>query len=87
MGHVSDLSDSSHDGSRPSKAILVASIAEELAWMQQHYPGFQPGLQVLQQIDGKQVDVLTWSNDRGEKRTVYFDISEFYGKRRKPTPS
>ena len=59
---------------------MVASVGEEYAWMQRHYPGFQPGMQALQTIDGKPYDVLTWRNEKGEERTVYFDISRFFGR-------
>jgi hypothetical protein len=67
------------DGSSPEKAIVVGSVGEEYAWMQRHNPGFQPEMQSLQHIEGKPYDVLTWRNDNGEERTVYFDISEFFG--------
>jgi hypothetical protein len=67
------------DGSTPEKAIVVGSVGEEYQWMQRHCPGFQPNMQALQMIDDKPYDVLTWRNDRGEERTVYFDISRFYG--------
>ena len=68
------------DGSSPQRAIVVKSVGDEYQWMQRHCPGFAPGTQSLQEIDGKPYDVLTWHNDRGEERTVYFDISRFYGK-------
>jgi hypothetical protein len=71
---------SDRDGSSPATAIIVGSVGEEYEWMQRHCPGFRPGLQSLQQIEGKPYDVLTWQNDRGEERTVYFDISRFYGR-------
>jgi hypothetical protein len=71
---------SDRDGSSPEKAVAVGSIAEEYAWMQRHCPGFLPEMQSLQEIDGKPYDVLTWRNAKGETRTVYFDISGFYGK-------
>jgi hypothetical protein len=67
------------DGSSPDKAIVVGSIGEEYAWMQRHCPGFLPGMQALEEIDGKPYDVLTWHNEKGEQRTVYFDISRFFG--------
>ena len=79
----SDSSHLSRDGSCPAKAIVVASIADEYAWMEQHYPDFQLAIQALQEIDGNPLDVMTLSNDCGETRTVYFDISEFFGKRKK----
>jgi hypothetical protein len=67
------------DGSSPEKAIIVNSIQEEYDWMLRHCKGFQPGNQALQDIDGKPYDVLTWRNSQGEERTVYFDISRFFG--------
>jgi len=68
------------DGSSPEQAIVVGSVGEEYAWMQRHCPWFQPGTQSLEQIEGKPYDVLTWRNDQGEERTVYFDISRFFGR-------
>ena len=76
--------DSAAEGSSPGKAIAVGSIGEEYTWMQQNCPGFKPGRHALQEIDGKPFDVLTWQNDRGEERTVYFDISAFFGKPTSP---
>jgi hypothetical protein len=67
------------DGSSPERALLVHSVAEEYQWMFAHLPGFMPKLQALHQIDGRPFDVLTWRNEEGEERTVYFDISPFFG--------
>lgn len=67
------------DGSSPEQAIVVQSIGEEYAWMQRHCPGFQPQSQALIEHNGKPYDALTWCSARGEERTVYFDISAFYG--------
>ncbi|HEV3438758.1 MAG TPA: hypothetical protein VG122_15440 [Gemmata sp.] len=41
---------------------------------------FRPGIQALQEIEGKHYDVHTLRNAAGEERTVYFDISRFFGK-------
>jgi hypothetical protein len=68
------------DGSSASEAVVVNSIQEEYAWMLRHCPGFTPQMQSLQEIDGQPYDVHTLRNARGEVRTVYFDISRFYGK-------
>ena len=68
------------DGSSAEQAVIVNSVGEEYQWMQRHFPGFTPAKQSLEEIAGKHYDVLTWHNDRGEKRTVYFDISGFYGR-------
>lgn len=68
------------DGSSPERAVVVGSVAEEYQWMQRQCPGFRPKMQALREIDGKPYDVLTWENDHGEERTVYFDISGFFGR-------
>ena len=80
MGLFGFLFGGSPDGSSPEKAVVVNNIGEEYDWMQRNCPGFRPGKQSLQEIDGKPFDVLTWQNDRGEQRTVYFDISRFFGR-------
>jgi hypothetical protein len=67
------------DGSSPEKAIVVGSVGEEYQWMQGYCPGLQQEMQALQQIDGKPYDVHTLRNSQGQERTVYFDISRFYG--------
>jgi hypothetical protein len=69
-----------NDGSTPEKAIVVGSVAEEYAWMRSNCRGWQPDVQFVEEIDGKDYDVHRLSNSRGESRTLYFDISSFYGK-------
>lgn len=68
------------EGSTPATAIVVDSVPAEYDWVQEHCRGFQPAMQALQEFDGKPYDVLTLHNARGVKRTVYFDISGFFGK-------
>jgi hypothetical protein len=68
------------DGSSPEKAIAVGSGPEEYKWVARHCPGFEVELQALIHVDGSPYDVLTLSNKKGQKQTVYFDISKFFGK-------
>ena len=69
-----------HDGSSPESAILVASVAEQYAFLKRHYPRFKLEEQTLQRIDGKPYDVLVIFDDSGQKKSIYFDISQFFGK-------
>lgn len=69
-----------NDGSAPDRAVVVGSVGEEYDWVARNCPGFRPRMQALQEIDGKPFDVLTLHNAAGEERTVYFDISRFFGK-------
>jgi len=66
------------DGSSPERAIMVNNVAEEYSWMRSRYPGLQPGTQALTKVDGIPYDVLTWRNDKGDERVVFFDISKFF---------
>ena len=67
------------DGSSPEKAVVVDSIAEEYMWITCYCSDFTMEQQALHHIDDKPYDVLTLGNGTGEKRTVYFDISSFFG--------
>lgn len=72
--------DDGPDGATPMTAIVVRSVSEEYDWLDRHCRGFEPSMQALTHLDGKPYDVLTLHNSRGAKRTVYFDISGFFGK-------
>ena len=76
-----DGSEANRDGSSEELAVIVNSIPEEYAWMKRHCPEYQLDPQSLQKIDGKHYDVMKLSSARGEERTVYFDISKFFGAR------
>ena len=72
-------SKTSGDGSSPAQAVIVNGIAEEYQWVRTHCPGFEAHQQALTHIDGKPYDVLKLRNEAGEERTVFFDISSFFG--------
>lgn len=68
------------DGSSAKLAVIVNSVAEEYSFIKRKHPGFRPEIQYLCQLEGKAYDVIDISNAAGEKRTLYFDVSGFYGK-------
>jgi len=58
-----------------------AGIAEEHAWIQENYPGAQvPVQQSLTKCGDKPVDQIEVETANGRKVTLYFDISNFFGK-------
>jgi len=58
-----------------------AGIAEEHAWIQENYPGAQiPVQQSLTKCGDKPVDQIEVDTANGRKVTLYFDISNFFGK-------
>jgi hypothetical protein len=66
----------------PIKATTEdAGIAEEHAWIQENYPGAQvPVQQSLTKCNGKPADQIEIETANGRKVTIYFDISNFFGK-------
>ena len=58
-----------------------AGIAEEHAWIQENYPGASvPVQQSLTKCGDKPVDQIEVDTANGRKVTLYFDISNFFGK-------
>jgi len=67
------------DGTSPQKAIIVDGISAEYQWVRDHFDGYTNETHKFEQIDGKPYDVLIVCSPSGDKRTIYFDISRFYG--------
>jgi len=74
------------DGSSVAEAILVkgateaTGVAAEYQWLRDHLPGCRPERQVLLDVGGRRYDQLDVVMSNGERRSVFFDITEFFGK-------
>lgn len=75
------------DGSSYSEAIVITGapneeigVPAEYKWLRAHFPGFGDYQQKCLERDGKRYDIFTWRTASGENKTIYFDISAFYGK-------
>ena len=55
-------------------------IAEEKAWINENYPGAKVAKQELTTCNDKPADVLDLETANGRTVSVYFDISNFFGK-------
>lgn len=73
-------------GSGFASAIVVhakneeSGVRAEYDWIRANLPGFRPEGQSLVSHGGKPYDIIVVVAKSGEKREVYFDISEFFGK-------
>ncbi|MGC3981419.1 MAG: hypothetical protein QM808_09185 [Steroidobacteraceae bacterium] len=75
-----------NEGSSPKLAVDLSKaktesdgIRAERTWIKQHYPGATVKSQAL--LMGPPVmDLLVISLPSGEERSIYFDISSFFGK-------
>ena len=74
------------DGSTLNAAVIVhardeaAGIRAEYAWIKEHWPGSRRGKQGLITKNNRLYDALTITDTAGQERTVYFDITEYFGK-------
>ncbi|MCU0445315.1 MAG: hypothetical protein MUE85_10390 [Microscillaceae bacterium] len=72
--------DASRDGSSAEKAIVVKSIEAEYAWIRKNYPNSRMRSQALVFVKKKPYDILKITTAEGEEKSIYFDISKFFGK-------
>ena len=75
-----------NDGSSYDKAIFITEKYEsqgvdaEYKWIAKTYPGAKTYKQVMAYHEKKPYDILYITTPDGKEITVYFDISNFYGK-------
>jgi hypothetical protein len=55
-------------------------IAQERAWINENYPGARMGQQALTKCNDKPADRIDIETANGRTVSVYFDISNFFGK-------
>lgn len=83
---TAQLSYSGGDGSSLEHAIIIAGARDAISgveaegtWLEQRYPGFHQKQQSLLSSSGKYYDEIKITTREGHK-TVYFDITDFFGK-------
>ena len=73
-------------GSSYRTAIVVPATNEisgvqwEYAYIRTHYPGSKFMYQALDSHGGKPYDIMTFKTADGKQRTLYFDISGYFGR-------
>ena len=82
----STVSNPEADGSSFEKAIIINKknetdgVAEEYKWLREHYPGYTFRSQSLNYKDKRSYDILKIKTQSGEEKSIYFDITNFFGK-------
>jgi len=77
---------SSDDGLSYATAIVITETAEgkgvnaEYEWIKKHYDNYKIKMQALSMHDNKPYDVITITQSNGVDLTLYFDISNYFGK-------
>ncbi|TLY50796.1 MAG: adenosylhomocysteinase [Gammaproteobacteria bacterium] len=73
------------DGSTIEKAVVIVGanemtgVSAEYDWIERHYPGYTRKNQAVASENGKMFDLLEIEVS-GKKKTLYFDITGFFGK-------
>jgi hypothetical protein len=74
------------DGSSIEKAVIIcgasgesAGIAAEHLWLREHYPSCRLTLQGLRDANGHAYDKMDILTADGQPRSVFFDITSFFG--------
>ena len=75
------------DGSSIERAVLIKNakgeedgVAAESHWVRTVHPGWRKGDQALLSDKGRSYDRIEYRTPNGETKTLYFDITEFFGK-------
>ena len=55
-------------------------VRAERLWIRKIHPGWRKGRQALLSKKGKQYDRIEYKTPNGETKTIFFDISDFFGK-------
>lgn len=77
---------SEQDGSSFEKAIVIEAsnesegVSAEYAWLRKNYPDCKLNRQSLVNHNKKPYDLMEITTSEGTEKTIYFDISNFYGK-------
>jgi len=81
------LSYSGGDGSSHEQAVIIrgaqdteAGIDAENAWIRQRHAGACKTKQALVSVGRRHHDVITLTLNDGQTKSVYFDITDFFGK-------
>jgi hypothetical protein len=73
------------EGTSYENAVFITEKTEskgvdaEYKWLSQHYPGYKLKKQSLGHNGGKPYDLMDIKTSSGEEKTIYFDISNFFG--------
>lgn len=57
-----------------------AGVSAEYRWIGEHFPRYKRGTQALLNGNGRFYDSIEIVTASGERRKIYFDITEFFGK-------
>ncbi|MDP4292217.1 MAG: hypothetical protein Q8908_14140 [Bacteroidota bacterium] len=86
-GGVNTVAIAAHrDGSSFERAIIInekvenKGVAAEYTWIRQNYPGCKLNGQLLSFQDKKPFDIIKIVTSEGKELSIFFDISNFFGK-------
>jgi hypothetical protein len=86
-GEKAQAAFSGGDGSSMKQAVIITDTASEktgvraeYVWLHEHYPGYRLRGQGLRHDGGRSYDEMRITTADGKLRTIFFDITSFFGK-------
>ena len=75
------------DGISLEQAVIIKNakgeeegVDAEAKWIKKIHPGWRKGNQALMNRDGKSYDRIEYTTPERETKTIFFDITDFFGK-------
>jgi hypothetical protein len=75
------------DGSSIEQAVVIRNaknetegVDAESKWIKKVHPGWRKGNQALLNVKDRSYDQIEYATPDGKARTIYFDITDFFGK-------
>lgn len=74
------------NGNSINQAVIIKApneltgVRAEYEWIREHYPGWELEQQETISIQGRTYDMMDFRTPGGIDRTLYFDITDFFGK-------
>ncbi len=84
--NTTPAANSANDGSSFENAIIIkennegSGVHAEYEWLKKNYPGYTMISQSLSGKGNKKYDILRIKTKEGEEKSIYFDITQFFGK-------
>lgn len=75
------------NGTSLQSAVVIKNAKNELEgvraeseWIAKTHPGWRKHIQALLMIKGRAYDRIEYTTPKGETQTIFFDITDFFGK-------
>jgi len=80
-------SSATHQGDSKENAVVFENVTNglvgvqlEYEWIADNFPDYEVQHQSIDDKDGRVFDLISIVNSKGQKKLIYFDVTEWYGR-------